>query len=79
MSIQGKLARVIEANRISGTKAYGEYDYSERSVVALHNARIQELMEQSRQTGLKMREMEAKNWVQGHDEFIGKLMGGDRL
>jgi hypothetical protein len=29
MSIQGKLARVIEANRISGTKAYGEVEYRE--------------------------------------------------
>jgi len=29
MSIQGKLARVIEANRISGVKAYGEYEYRE--------------------------------------------------
>lgn len=29
MSIQGKLARVIEANRIGGVKAYGEYEYRE--------------------------------------------------
>ena len=29
MSIQGKLARVIEANRIGGVKTYGEYEYRE--------------------------------------------------
>jgi len=29
MSIQGKLARVIEANRISGVKAYGDVEYRE--------------------------------------------------
>lgn len=81
MSIQGKLARVIEANRIGGVKAYGEYDYNERTPLPPRNARLQELLEQSRQTGLKMREMremKAKNWVQGHDEFIGKLVDPNR-
>jgi len=29
MSIQGKLARAIEANRISGVKAYGDVEYCE--------------------------------------------------
>lgn len=29
MSIQGKLARVIEANWISGVKAYGDVEYRE--------------------------------------------------
>lgn len=29
MSIQGKLARVLEANRISGVKAYGDVEYRE--------------------------------------------------
>ena len=29
MSIQGKLAKVIEANRISGVKAYGDVEYRE--------------------------------------------------
>jgi hypothetical protein len=60
MSIQGKLARVIEANRIGGIKAYGEYEYNERSVVALHNTRIQKLMQESIETGKKLRSIEQK-------------------
>jgi len=57
MNIQGKLARVIEANRISGVKAYGEYDYNERSAGGLHNARIQKLMEQSVEAGKKLNKL----------------------
>jgi hypothetical protein len=30
MSIQGHLAKVIEANRISGVRGYGDYVYRER-------------------------------------------------
>ena len=29
MNIHTKLARVIEANRISGVRAYGDYEYRE--------------------------------------------------
>jgi hypothetical protein len=29
MNIHTKLARVIEANRISGVRAYGDYEYKE--------------------------------------------------
>lgn len=29
MSVRGTVARVVEANRISGTKAYGEGEYRE--------------------------------------------------
>jgi hypothetical protein len=60
MSIQGKLARVIEANRIGGVKAYGEYDYNERSAGGLRNTRIQKLMQESVETGKKLRSIEQK-------------------
>lgn len=52
MSIQGHLARVIEANRISGVKAYGEYQGSGGS-----NARIQTLMAQSMEASRKLNEI----------------------
>jgi len=80
MSIQGKLARVIEANRISGVKAYGEYDYNERDIRGLRNTNthIQNLMAQSVETGRKLDKLLEKNWVQGHDEFIGKLVNPNR-
>jgi hypothetical protein len=59
MSIRGTLARVIEANRISGVKAYGEYDYNERDIRGLRNTntRIQELMAQSVETGKKLNKL----------------------
>ena len=59
MSIQGHLAGMIEANRISGVKAYGDYQGSGGS-----NARIIELMAQSVETGRKLNELlrkEAEN------------------
>jgi len=59
MSIRGTLGRVIEANRISGVKAYGEYDYTERDIRGLRNTntRIQELMAQSVETGKKLNKL----------------------
>jgi hypothetical protein len=59
MSIRGTLGRVIEANRISGVKAYGEYDYNERDIRGLRNTntRIQELMAQSVETGRKLNKL----------------------
>ncbi len=57
MSIRGTLARVIEANRISGVKAYGEYDYNERTPLPPTNTRIQELMAQSVETGRKLNKL----------------------
>lgn len=68
MNIHTKLARVIEANRISGVKAYGEYQGG-----GVSNARIQNLMEQSVKTGRELDKLLAKNWVQGFDGFIEKL------
>lgn len=59
MSIQGHLARMIEANRISGVKAYGEYQGS-----GGNNDRIQQLMAKSVETGKKLNELlrkEAEN------------------
>ena len=59
MSIQGHLARMIEANRISGVKAYGEYQGGGGS-----NDRIRYLMAQSVETGRKLNELlrkEAEN------------------
>lgn len=50
---------MIEANRISGVKAYGEYQGSGGS-----NDRIQQLMAQSVETGRKLNELlrkEAEN------------------
>lgn len=52
MSIQGHLARVIEANRISGVKAYGEYQGGGGS-----NTRIAELMTQSLEASRKLNEI----------------------
>lgn len=43
---------MIEANRISGVKAYGEYQGSGGS-----NARIQDLMAQSLETSRKLNEI----------------------
>jgi hypothetical protein len=59
MSIRGTLGRVIEANRISGVKAYGEYDYNERDIRGLRNTNthIQELMAQSVETGKKLNKL----------------------
>jgi hypothetical protein len=56
MNIQTKLARVIEANRISGVKAYGEGEY----MGGVSNARIQNLMEQSVKTGRELDKLLAK-------------------
>lgn len=52
MSIQGHLARVIEANRISGVKTYGEYQGG-----GVINTKIAELMAQSVETGRKLNEI----------------------
>ena len=57
MNIQTKLARVIEANRISGIKAYGEGEYVSGG---MSNARIQNLMEQSVKTGRELDKLMAK-------------------
>jgi len=56
MNIQTKLARVIEANRISGIKSYGEGEYTG----GMSNARIQNLMEQSVKTGRELDKLMAK-------------------
>lgn len=72
MSIQTKLARVIEANRISGVKAYGEGEYVGGGV---GNARVQELMAQSVKHGRELDKLLAQNWVTGFDKFIGQLAG----
>lgn len=52
MSIQGHLARVIEANRISGVKSYGEYQGS-----GGRNAKIEYLMTQSMEASRKLNEI----------------------
>jgi hypothetical protein len=57
MSIRGTLGRVIEANRISGTKSWGEYEYTERTSLPPTNTRIQELMAQSVETGKKLNKL----------------------
>lgn len=56
MNIHTKLARVIEANRISGVKAYGEGEYMGGG----SNAWIQNLMEQSVKTGRELDKLLAK-------------------
>ena len=66
MSIQGKLARVIEANRISGVKAYGDVEYRE----------VDPRMEM-----WKLEEVSADvvvdiTWVKGFDQFVGELVHG---
>lgn len=61
MSIQGHLARVIEANRISGVKAYGEY---EGITQAICSDKIQLLMQRSLEASRNLNEImrkEAKN------------------
>ena len=55
MRIQGHLAGMIEANRISGVKAYGEYQGGGGS-----NDRIQQLMAQSVETGRRLNEIMRK-------------------
>jgi hypothetical protein len=52
MSIQGHLARVIEANRISDVKSYGDY---QGGVVAFHS-KIQDLMQRSLEASRKLNE-----------------------
>ena len=52
MSIQGHLAGIIEANRISGVKAYGEYQGGGGS-----NDRVRYLMAQSVETGRRLNEL----------------------
>lgn len=56
MNIQTKLARVIEANRISGVKAYGEGEY----MGGVSNTRIQELMHESVKHGRELDKLLAK-------------------
>lgn len=58
MSVRGTLARVIEANRISGVKAYGEGEYKGGQVVG--TTHIQNLMQKSVETGRKLNEIMAK-------------------
>lgn len=58
MNIRTKLARVIEANRISGIKAYGEGEYKGGQVVG--TTHIQNLMEQSVKTGRELDKLMAK-------------------
>lgn len=55
MNIQTKLARVIEANRISGVKAYGEYQGGGAS-----NVKVQMLMQKSLETSRRLNEIMAK-------------------
>lgn len=57
MNIRKTLARVIEANRISGVKAYGEGEYVSGG---MSNVRIQNLMEQSVKTGRELDKLMAK-------------------
>lgn len=52
MSIQGHLAGIIEANRISGVKAYGEYRGG-----GVFNYKVQDLMQQSVETGRRLNEI----------------------
>jgi len=56
MSIRKTLARVIEANRISGIKAYGEYHGGE----VLRSNRIEMLMEESVKAGRELDKLMAK-------------------
>ena len=51
---------MIEANRISGIKSYGEY----QSGLVAWNSKVQDLMQQSVETGRKLNELlrkEAEN------------------
>lgn len=54
MSIQGHLARMIEANRISGVKAYGEY---EGITQAICSNKIQLLMQRSLEASRNLNEI----------------------
>ena len=56
MNIQTKLARVIEANRISGVKAYGEGQY----MGGVTNVKVQMLMQKSLETSRRLNEIMAK-------------------
>lgn len=55
MNIQTKLARVIEANRISGVKAYGEYQGG-----GVTNVKVQMLMQKSLEVSKRLNEIMAK-------------------
>ena len=55
MSTQGHLARMIEANRISGVKAYGEYQGG-----GVFNYKVQDIMQQSVETGRRLNELMRK-------------------
>lgn len=55
MNIRKTLARVIEANRISGIKAYGEYQGG-----GVWDPRIQNLMEKSIKAGRELDKLMAK-------------------
>lgn len=57
MNIQTKLARVIEANRISGVKAYGEGEYQGGGVT---NVKVQMLMQKSLEASKRLNEIMAK-------------------
>ena len=57
MSIQAHLARVIEANRISGVKAYGEYQGITQAVCS---DKIQILMQRSLEASRKLNEIMRK-------------------
>ena len=56
MNIRKTLARVIEANRISGVKAYGEYQGGQ----VVGTTHIQNLMQKSVETGRKLDEIMKK-------------------
>ena len=57
MSIQGHLARMIEANRISGVKAYGEYEGITQAVCS---DKIQLLMQRSLEASRRLNEIMRK-------------------
>jgi hypothetical protein len=57
MSIHGHLARVIEANRISGVKAYGEYEGITQAVCS---DKIQILMQRSLEASRNLNELMRK-------------------
>lgn len=57
MSVRGTLARVIGANQIGGVKSYGDYDYNERRPLPPRNAKLQELMAQSVETGKRLNKL----------------------
>lgn len=55
MNIRKTLARVIEANRISGIKAYGEYQGG-----GVTNVKVQMLMQKSVEAGRELDKLMAK-------------------